>query len=190
LIGAVRDYAQNQASKDLKKSLPQPQEPVQENASGYIPTKKQARDPRYAMALTVDIKPGQVGKEANKMALQTDSQGRPALLMPNLQNQYRQVKESTGIRLKDLCTVKTKLPDADFWLRRSGSEDTVGEVLTEYNPDAIGIKINRTDVLNPSYAKYMFMHLHQQGQWKQRAIGSTQLAHIRAEDVANISVGG
>jgi hypothetical protein len=66
----------------------------------------------------------------------------------------------------------------------------VGEVLTEYNPDAIGIKINRTDVLNPSYAKYMFMHLHQQGQWKQRAIGSTQLAHIRAEDVANISVGG
>ena len=190
LIGAVRDYAQNQAAQDLKKALPPKQEPVQENASGYIPTKKQARDPRYSMALTVDIKPGQVGKEANKMALQTDSQGRPALLMPSLQNQYRQVKESTGVRLKDLCTVKTKLPDADFWLRRSGSEDTVGEVLTEYNPDAIGIKVNRTDVLNPSYAKYMFVYLHQQGQWKQRATGSTQLAHIRAEDVANISVGG
>ena len=190
LIGAVRDYAQNRAPQDLKKSLPQQQDPVQENASGYIPTKKQARDPRYAMALTVDIKPGQVGKEANKMALQTDSQGRPALLMPGLQNQYRQVKESTGIRLKDLCTVKTKLPNADFWLRRSGSEDTVGEVLTEYNPDAIGIKINQTDVLNPGYAKYMFVYLHQQGQWKQRATGSTQLAHIRAEDVANISVGG
>jgi len=94
LIGAVRDYAQNQAPQVLKKSLPQPQDPVQENASGYIPTKKQARDPRYAMALTVDIKPGQVGKEANKMALQTDSQGRPALLMPSLQNQHRKVQDN------------------------------------------------------------------------------------------------
>ena len=53
-----------------------------ENASGYIPkNKKQARDPRYSMALTVDIKPGQVGREANKLALNTNSQGKPALLM-------------------------------------------------------------------------------------------------------------
>lgn len=50
-------------------------------ASGYIPTKKQKNDPRFSMALTVDIHPGQTGKEANKMSLQTDSQGKPALLM-------------------------------------------------------------------------------------------------------------
>lgn len=54
--------------------------PVSESASGYIPTKKEKNDPRYKMALTVDIKPGQVGKEANKMALQTDRQGKPALV--------------------------------------------------------------------------------------------------------------
>ena len=48
-----------------------------ESASGYIPTKKQAKDPRYSMALTVDIKPGQVGKEANKLKLRTDKQGHP-----------------------------------------------------------------------------------------------------------------
>jgi hypothetical protein len=43
-----------------------------ENASGYIPrNKKEARDPRYSMAVSVDIKPGQVGKEANKLALNT-----------------------------------------------------------------------------------------------------------------------
>lgn len=54
---------------------------LKENASGYIPTKKQARDPRYVMALTVDVKPGEVGRQANKMALKTDAQGRPALLM-------------------------------------------------------------------------------------------------------------
>ena len=48
-----------------------------EEASGYIPTKKQARDPRFVMALTKDVRPGAVGKEANKLGLQTDAQGRP-----------------------------------------------------------------------------------------------------------------
>jgi Skp family chaperone for outer membrane proteins len=52
-----------------------------EGASGYIPTKKQARDPRFSTALTVDIKPGEVGRQANKMGLQTDQQGKPALIM-------------------------------------------------------------------------------------------------------------
>jgi hypothetical protein len=53
-----------------------------ENASGYIPrNKKEARDPRYSMAVTVDIKPGQVGKEANKLGLQTGRNGEPQLLM-------------------------------------------------------------------------------------------------------------
>ena len=57
------------------------QDSIKESASGYIPTKAQAKDPRYSMALTVDIKPGQVGKEANKLNLKTDRQGKPALLM-------------------------------------------------------------------------------------------------------------
>jgi hypothetical protein len=49
-------------------------------SSGYIPTEKEKTDPRFKMALTVDIKPGETGRQANRMALQTDSQGRPALL--------------------------------------------------------------------------------------------------------------
>jgi len=56
---------------------------VEESASGYIPTRKQARDPRYSMALTQDIKPGQVGKEANKLKLKTNSQGQPQIANPN-----------------------------------------------------------------------------------------------------------
>jgi hypothetical protein len=56
---------------------------VDESASGYIPTKKQAKDPRWSMALTVDIKPGQLGKEANKLKLKTDRQGKPQQLNPN-----------------------------------------------------------------------------------------------------------
>ena len=43
------------------------QSKVAEDAAGYIPTKKQARDPRFKTALTVDVRPGQVGKEANKL---------------------------------------------------------------------------------------------------------------------------
>jgi hypothetical protein len=69
-------------------------EPIKESASGYIPTKRQARDPRYSMALTVDIKPGQVGKEANKLALDTDSQGRPALVYKSA----NQISESNAAK--------------------------------------------------------------------------------------------
>ena len=65
-------------------------------ASGYIPTKKQAKDPRFSMALTKDIRPGAVGKEANKLGLKTDSQGKPGLLMTGLANALREFKE-TGV---------------------------------------------------------------------------------------------
>ena len=62
-------------------------------ASGYIPTKAQAKDPRFVMALTKDVRPGAVGKEANKLGLQTDSQGHPALLTAGLQKLLREFKE-------------------------------------------------------------------------------------------------
>ena len=62
-------------------------------ASGYIPTKKQAKDPRFVMALTRDVRPGAVGKEANKLGLETDSQGHPALLTAGLQKLLREFKE-------------------------------------------------------------------------------------------------
>ena len=72
-------------------------ETVKEGASGYIPTKKQAKDPRYSMALTVDIKPGQIGKEANKLKLKTNSQGKPQIaradgLFENLLQEYKSFK--------------------------------------------------------------------------------------------------
>jgi hypothetical protein len=49
-------------------------------SSGYIPTDSEKNDPRFKMALTVDVQPGQTGKEANKMRLATDAQGHPQLL--------------------------------------------------------------------------------------------------------------
>ena len=58
-------------------------DPVKESASGYIPTRKQAKDPRFSMALTKDIRPGQLGKEANKLKLKTNRQGIPQVANPN-----------------------------------------------------------------------------------------------------------
>jgi hypothetical protein len=104
---------------------------VREDASGYIPTKKQAKDPRFKTALTVDIKPGQLGKEANKLGLQTDSQGRPDLLMKNLANALKEFKETgmyesvnpvtfSGHRInedQDLFEVKMSPSALEAWAR-------------------------------------------------------------------------
>ena len=55
--------------------------PVHE-ASGYIPTKAQANDPRFKMALTVDIKPDTMQKNAKKLGWNIKRDGRPPLLRP------------------------------------------------------------------------------------------------------------
>ena len=52
-------------------------------ASGYIPTAAEADDPRFEMALSVDIHPGSLGKAANSFLLNTDSQGHPQELRPD-----------------------------------------------------------------------------------------------------------
>ena len=67
---------------------------LKENASGYIPkNKKEAKMPQYAMALSVDIKPGEVGRQANKLALKTGGNGEPGLLQPDAQNLLREFTE-------------------------------------------------------------------------------------------------
>lgn len=68
--------------------------PLEENASGYIPkNKREARLPQYAMALSVDIKPGEVGRQANKLSLKTGRNGEPGLLQPDAQNLLREFTE-------------------------------------------------------------------------------------------------
>lgn len=48
---------------------------------GYVPVNsKEAKDPRFSMALSVDIKPGEIKRQAAKMGLKTDAAGRPPLL--------------------------------------------------------------------------------------------------------------
>jgi len=70
------------------------QDSLEESASGYIPkNRREAAMPQYAMALSVDIKPGEVGKQANKLALKTGRNGEPGLLQPDAQNLLREFSE-------------------------------------------------------------------------------------------------
>jgi hypothetical protein len=81
--GEVNAQNQSRLYQLQKQNQQQPPGPTNEGASGYIPTKAQAKDPRYSMALTVDIKPGQIGKEANKLNLKTNKQGIPQVAKAN-----------------------------------------------------------------------------------------------------------
>ena len=70
-------------------------------ASGYIPvTDAEARDPRYSMAITQDIKPGEVKRQAAKMGWKTTAAGTPPTaktngLVESLQHKLEQVKAET-----------------------------------------------------------------------------------------------
>ena len=70
-------------------------------ASGYIPvTDAEAKDPRYSMAITQDIKPGEVKRQAAKMGWKTNPAGTPPTaqtngLVESLQRKLDQVKAET-----------------------------------------------------------------------------------------------
>ena len=99
------------------------------------------------------------------------------------------ISESAGTRLKDIAKIATNMPDADFWLIRKGSDKTVGKPVKEFDPSRIGVKVVKTDVLDPKYLYYVMMNLHNQGMFARIANGTTNLVNIRVEDIANIPLG-
>jgi hypothetical protein len=52
-------------------------------ASGYIPSEKQKNDPRFKTALTVDVKPDSIKKNAKSFYWNTDRAGVPPTLKPS-----------------------------------------------------------------------------------------------------------
>lgn len=92
------------------------------------------------------------------------------------------------MRLGDVATIKTNFPDADFWLVRRGSLKSCGSPSREFNPEHIGIKVIRTDILLPDYLYYCMMWLHQSKVWEARATGSLSLVNITISDVRNIEL--
>lgn len=51
-----------------------------ESASGYIPSNAEKNDPRYSSALTVDVKPNSIQKNAKKLGFKVSRSGIPPLL--------------------------------------------------------------------------------------------------------------
>lgn len=56
---------------------------IYESASGYIPSEKEKNDPRYCMALTVDIKPDTMRKNAKAFNSKVTRAGIPPTLSPS-----------------------------------------------------------------------------------------------------------
>ena len=93
------------------------------------------------------------------------------------------------MRLKDLCEFKTDFPEADFWITRKGDINSVGKPTKEYDPEKIGVKVVRTDLLVPDYLFYVLEFLAMSGAFASMAKGATNLKHISIDDVKNIPVG-
>lgn len=89
-------------------------------SSGYIPRRKQRNDPRFRMALTHDVQPGETGRQANKLALKTDSQGHPQLLMKHLTNMLESIKQQDQIQDTDnLFELKMSPGELRKWAKTS-----------------------------------------------------------------------
>jgi len=101
---------------------------------------------------------------------------------------YSEFNESNGLRLKYVCDIKTNFPEADFWLIRKGDEKTVGKPVEKFEPQYIGIKVLRTDILFPKYLYYIFVHLQESGQLIQYTKGVLNLKHIIIDDIKNIKI--
>lgn len=92
------------------------------------------------------------------------------------------------MRLGDLATIKTNFQEADFWLIRRGAASQCGKPVKVFNPEHIGIKVDRTDILLPDYLYYVFMHIHNTKYWEPLANGTLTLVNIRVRDVRNIEL--
>lgn len=92
------------------------------------------------------------------------------------------------MKLSDLCEIKTNFGDADFWLQRKGSVDTVGTPTKEFNPENIGIKVIRTDILLPDYLYYVLMYYKNVGYFSNISSGTVGLKNIHTEDIKNIKL--
>jgi hypothetical protein len=85
------------------------------------------------------------------------------------------------MKMSDVCKVGTGMADADFWIKRIGSSDTVGKPHKNLDMDDIGIKVIRTDILFPDYLYYVMMMFQMQGVFDSLAVGKiTKILTIKS----------
>ena len=94
---------------------------------GYVPVNdKEAQDPRFKMAVSQDIKPGEVQRQAKKMGWSTDRAGVPPLL--TTKNKFGRVPKSA---YKDRITESKIQEDEDLFeinMSPSNLEKLAGEI--------------------------------------------------------------
>ncbi|GAB6264259.1 hypothetical protein PSSHI_45030 [Photobacterium sp. R1] len=92
------------------------------------------------------------------------------------------------MKLSDVATIKTNFPDADFWIVRRGSLKSVGQPVQEFNPEHIGVRVDRTDLLLPRYLYYCFEAIHLERKWEPLTTGTLSLVNIRVSDIRSIEL--
>lgn len=92
---------------------------------------------------------------------------------------------NTMKKLKDFADVKTNMPDADFWIVRKGTVDSVGSVVKTFTAENIGVKVTQTDLLDHRFLAYKMEHLHTTGYYKKICKGTLRLQNITVSDVKN-----
>lgn len=95
------------------------------------------------------------------------------------------IVENQSIKLGNIAKISTKMEDADLWLQRKGSTETVGKVSKKYDPENIGIKI-KADGYDKQYLYYYLMHIYNSGYWKNKSKGSLKLQNIGVADVKDV----
>jgi hypothetical protein len=92
-------------------------------ASGYIPSEKQRDDPRFKMALTVDVTPDSIKDNAARLGSKIARDGRPPLLMKKLNNLLESIKQgSTLDEDEDLMEVKMSPAEFQKFLKSPAAE--------------------------------------------------------------------
>ena len=92
------------------------------------------------------------------------------------------------MKLSAVATIRTNFPEAHFWIVRRGSKGSCGEPSRVFNPEHIGIRIDRVDLLLPDYLFYALKHVHSSGHGEQIATGTLSLVNIRVSDVRSIEL--
>lgn len=92
------------------------------------------------------------------------------------------------MKIKHFALVKTNMKDADFWIVRKGSLRTVGMVSRLFNPENIGIKIQKCVAVNSTFLYYWVETQYNNGYFRMCCRGTLSLVHITISDVENIEV--
>lgn len=92
------------------------------------------------------------------------------------------------MKLSHVADLKTNNPNADFYLVRKGSRNTVGTPTWNYSKEHIAVTVTSAKI-DKKYLFYVLMHLHQKGVFALIARGTLNLTHITIDDAGETPIG-